>query len=86
MLLSSTFLNSTDRLSSYFEVSEDGWIVFTGSEKLLLCWLPYDLHIQLYHPQNKLVIGYNPVQLDLSSLAHGSEWIKCYQSGVVYTW
>jgi hypothetical protein len=86
MLFSNTFLNSTDRLSSYFDVSEDGWIVFAGPEEFLICWLPHDLHMQLYHPQNKLVIGQNPVQFDLSSLPHGPEWIKCYQSSEVYTW
>jgi hypothetical protein len=74
-------------MSSHFEVNSDGWITFNyDSKSLLICWIPNDLLPELYYPQTKLIIGHNPVQLDLSSLAHGSEWIKCYQKVLVHAW
>jgi WD40 repeat protein len=55
--------------------NEDGWVV--GPDGQLLLWIPLNFHPAMYAAGNILVIANNPLQLDLSSVAHGTSWHKC---------
>ena len=58
-------------------LQDDGWIV--GPNKKLLLWIPYSYHSSLYYtPWTRLVIPRGTLELDLSRMAHGSAWCKCY--------
>ena len=59
-------------------LQNDCWIV--GPNKKLLLWIPFSYHSSFpYTPWTKLVFpkGRSP-KLDLSRMAHGSDWCKCY--------
>ena len=58
-------------------LQDDGWIV--GPNKKLLLWIPPSYH-SLFHytPWIRLIIPRGPIELDLSSMAHGSTWSQCY--------
>ncbi|KIK41433.1 hypothetical protein CY34DRAFT_13061 [Suillus luteus UH-Slu-Lm8-n1] len=56
--------------------NEEGWVV--GPEGRLLLWIPLVLYsCNMYAPGTTLVIPNNALQLDLSSVAHGTSWHKC---------
>ena len=61
----------------YKAMTHDGWIVGPGSE--LLFWVPAAYRDKLW-PDSRLqiVIGKQPVQLDLSQFVHGTSWHECY--------
>ena len=58
-------------------LQDDGWIV--GPNKKLLLWIPFSYHSSFhYTPWTELVIPTGSPELDLSRMAHGSDWCKCY--------
>ena len=58
-------------------LQDDGWIV--GPNKKLLLWIPSFYHSSFqYTPWTKLVIPRGAPELDLSKMAHGPAWDKCY--------
>jgi hypothetical protein len=67
-----------DRRSTFRKLEEDGWMM--GPNRRLLFWVPpasrerfkYYLHIALIIPRGD-------VELDLSSMAHGTQWKHCYE-------
>jgi WD40 repeat protein len=70
----SSFLQDSET-SAPFGPNEEGWIV--GPEGRLLFCIPLHFHPVTYAPGNTLVIANNALQLDLSSVAHGTSWHKC---------
>ncbi|KDQ50899.1 hypothetical protein JAAARDRAFT_101194, partial [Jaapia argillacea MUCL 33604] len=54
---------------------ERGWIV--NSQFELLFWVPPWNRVGLYSPENLLVIGQQPTQLDFTNFVHGRDWMKC---------
>jgi len=55
----------------------DGWIV--GPNKQLLLWVPPSYHkLFFYTPWTNLVIPRGIPELDLSKMAHGHAWHRCY--------
>ena len=58
-------------------LQNDGWIV--GPNKKLLLWIPSFYHSSFhYTPWTRLVMPRGTPELDLSRMAHGSAWSKCY--------
>ena len=59
-------------------LQDDGWIV--GPNKRLLLWIPTSSYYSSFHytPWTRLVIPTGIPELDLSRMAHGSTWCKCY--------
>ena len=54
-----------------------GWIV--GPNKKLLLHIPFSHPLSFhYTPWTRLVIPRGIPELDLSRMAHGSDWYKCY--------
>ncbi|KAG2340093.1 WD40 repeat-like protein [Suillus weaverae] len=70
----SSFLEDSSTSASV-TAKEDGWVV--GPDGRLLLWIPLNFHPVVYAPGNTLVIANNPLQLDLSCVAHGMSWHKC---------
>ena len=61
-------------------LQNDGWIV--GPSEQLLLWIPYSYHpFFFYTPWTNMVIPRGCPELDLSRMAHGPAWHKCYMSG-----
>jgi hypothetical protein len=58
-------------------LSDSGWL-YTGPDEKLLLWIPPEYRDHLSWPQMKKVIGHPVVHLDLSNLAHGVSWHKCF--------
>jgi len=58
-------------------LQNDGWIV--GPNGKLLLWVPPSYH-KLFHytPWTQLVIPSGSPELDLSKMAHGPAWHRCY--------
>ena len=68
-------INGDCRDLIYFR--NDGWIV--GPKGQLLLWVPLAYQKSfLYTPWTHLIIPRGSVELDLSKLAHGLAWHKCY--------
>ena len=57
-------------------LQDDGWIV--GPKRQLLLWVPPSYHKFLYTPWTHLVLPRGYPELDLSKMAHGPAWNKCY--------
>ena len=58
-------------------LQNDGWIV--GPNRQLLLWVPPSYQkLFLYTPWTHLVIPRGNPKLDLSKMAHGPAWHKCY--------
>ena len=58
-------------------LQDDGWIL--GPNKRLLLWIPSSYHSFFhYTPWTRLVIPRGIPELDLSRMAHGPTWCKCY--------
>ena len=58
-------------------LQNDGWIV--GPKGKLLLWVPPSYHkLFLYTPWTHLVIPRGSPELDLSKMAHGPAWHRCY--------
>ena len=58
-------------------LQNDGWIV--GPNKKLLLWIPFSYHSSFhYTPWVRLIIPRGTPELDLSRMAHGSAWYRCY--------
>ena len=74
------FLGLSDVIEDYRNLvylQDDGWIV--GPNKKLLLWIPYSYHSSFhYTPWTRLVIPRGVPELDLSKMAHGSAWCRCY--------
>ena len=65
-------------------LQDDGWIV--GPNKKLLLWIPFSYHSSFhYTPWIKLVIPKGVPELDLSRMAHGPTWYRCYLPTTTYT-
>ncbi|KAI5984638.1 hypothetical protein EDD15DRAFT_2177037, partial [Pisolithus albus] len=61
----------------FVELQEDGWIV--GPRGQLLLWVPLTHHRLLYSPWNTLVMPKGGPELDLSRMAHGRTWHRCFE-------
>ena len=59
-----------------FHLQNDGWIV--SPHRQLLLWVPPSYHKFLYTPGTHLIIPRGTPELDLSTMAHGPTWHKCY--------
>ena len=58
-------------------LQNDGWIV--GPNKKLLLWIPFSYRSSFhYTPWVRLIIPRGTPELDLSRMAHGSAWYRCY--------
>jgi hypothetical protein len=68
-----------DDLQSMFTFLEkDGWMM--GPNGRLLFWVPpASRQAFKYNPQTALVIENGCVELDLSRMAHGTSWQRCYE-------
>jgi hypothetical protein len=69
-------------LAYLVKVTDMGWVCFGPKNKLLFC-APSTYHPR-WHPNPgmqplQLIIPAPDVQLDLSSMAHGSSWNLCYK-------
>jgi hypothetical protein len=53
----------------------DGWIV--GPQSQLLFWVPHQYRGTLWWPRNKLIIGTDVTEIDLSHYVHGPFWHQC---------
>ncbi|KAF7984957.1 hypothetical protein HWV62_9895 [Athelia sp. TMB] len=56
---------------------ENGWMQNSPTE--LLFWVPPAYRAPLWRPYNVLVLGQQPVRLDLGRFVHGSDWVRCYE-------
>ena len=72
------FCNVTQDCQNLVYLQDDGWIV--GPNGKLLLWIPFFYHSSLhYNPWTRFVISRGTsTELDLSRMAHGSSWWKCY--------
>ena len=58
-------------------LQNDGWIVGPNGKQLL--WVPHSYHkLFFYTPWTHLVIPRGIPELDLSKMAHGPAWHRCY--------
>ncbi|PPQ72843.1 hypothetical protein CVT26_003476 [Gymnopilus dilepis] len=71
--------SSTYMTAEAVEVDDQGWTRFKQDKSLLLFWAPQPYKPQWLHPQVRMIPA-PEVQLDLSRMAHGSEWHLCYDS------
>ncbi|KAG6327788.1 hypothetical protein ID866_11301 [Astraeus odoratus] len=83
-ILSSSYLTiclcAQGRRTTIVRLQTDGWIV--GPNGQVLLWIPIRHYPFLYYPQSSvLVIHGNAVELDLSRMAHGSNWQQCFLIG-----
>ncbi|KAG2064689.1 WD40 repeat-like protein [Suillus decipiens] len=72
----SSFLQDS-KIPASSSPNEEGWIV-SPEGRLLLC-IPLNFHPVVYTPGTMLVIANNPLQLDLSCVAHGTSWHQCWE-------
>jgi len=56
----------------------DGWI--KGQHGQLLLWIPSTMTKPFYGMCTRLIIPQGCVQLDLSKMAHGSNWQECFET------
>ncbi|KAG2158571.1 uncharacterized protein EDB93DRAFT_1118964 [Suillus bovinus] len=61
--------------STPFLLQVDGWMM--GPNCQLLFWVPPASRHAFYTPWNSLVIPRGGVELDLSRMAHGTNWSSC---------
>ncbi|KIM57759.1 hypothetical protein SCLCIDRAFT_129798 [Scleroderma citrinum Foug A] len=72
-------LHDSKGLVVEMSMQNDGWIM--GSNQQLLLWVPPSYHKSFFYtPQTHLVIPRGNIELDLSKMAHGPVWHKCYTS------
>ena len=76
----SLFLDSSSMIKDFRDLvclQNDGWIV--GPNKKLLLWIPSFYYSSFhYTPWTRLVMPRGTLELDLSRMAHGTAWSKCY--------
>ena len=76
----SLFINMSNVNVDYrdlIHLQNDGWIV--GPNGKLLLWVPSSYHkLFFYTPWTHLVIPRGIPELDLSKMAHGPAWHRCY--------
>ncbi len=70
-----TILEQRDIIS----VSRDGWVTSPSGDRLLF-WVPPEFRERLLMPGQQLLLGVEPLELDLSRFVHGPDWMNCYQS------
>ena len=79
---SSLFIDMSDDMEDpkgLVHLQNDGWIV--GPNGKLLLWIPSSYRsMYFYAPHTNLVIPKGGPELDLSRMAHGPNWHKCYTS------
>ena len=69
--------NMTEDCQDLVYLHDDGWIL--GPNKNLLLWIPSSYQSSFhYTPSTRLVIPKGVPELDLSRMAHGSAWYRCY--------
>ena len=69
--------NVNEHCRDLIYLQNDGWIV--GPNGRLLLWVPPSYHQSFhYTPWTYLVIPRGIPELDLSKMAHGPTWYKCY--------
>lgn len=56
------------------QMDDDGWIV--GTDSNLVLWIPFHLRGFFHQVRGTLVVD-GGIELDLSNMAHGSEWNRC---------
>ncbi|KAG2158576.1 uncharacterized protein EDB93DRAFT_1219155 [Suillus bovinus] len=61
--------------STPFLLQDDGWMM--GPNRRLLFWVPPASRDAFYTPWTSLVISRGGVELDLSCMAHGTNWSSC---------
>ncbi|KAG2142770.1 WD40-repeat-containing domain protein [Suillus bovinus] len=67
-----------DHRSTFDFLGDDGWM--TGPNGRLLFWVPPASRDEFrYNPETALVLPRGGVELDLSSMAHGTRWQRCYE-------
>jgi hypothetical protein len=57
-------------------LEKDGWMM--GPDGRLLFWVPPASRKPFYNPRTALVIP-RGAELDLSHMAHGTHWQRCYE-------
>ena len=76
----SLFIDMFDVNADYqdlIHLQDNGWIV--GPNGQLLLWVPPSYHKSfLYTPWTNLIIPRGHPELDLSKMAHGPAWYRCY--------
>ncbi|KIN99233.1 hypothetical protein M404DRAFT_1004898, partial [Pisolithus tinctorius Marx 270] len=66
-------------LDQAVKIHDDGWI--RGPKGQLLLWIPPKLRSPFYSMWTRAVIPRGCcTELDLSQMAHGKEWCKCFHS------
>ena len=71
-----------DYWQDLIHLQKDGWII--GPNNKLLLWVPPSYLPQFFYtPWTTLVIPRGVPVLDVSMMAHGATWHKCYSSGSV---
>ncbi|PSR83714.1 hypothetical protein PHLCEN_2v5646 [Hermanssonia centrifuga] len=75
-----TILEQRDTVNVNWGLREqDGWVTSPSRHRLLF-WVPPDFRDRLLMPGQQLVLGVEPLELDVSQFVHGSDWAKCYQA------
>ncbi|PSR75085.1 hypothetical protein PHLCEN_2v9333, partial [Hermanssonia centrifuga] len=75
-----TILEQRDTVNVNWELGEpDGWVTSPSRHRLLF-WVPRDFRKRLLMPGQQLLLGDEPLELDLSQSVHGPDWAKCYQA------
>ncbi len=75
-----TILEQRDTVNVNWESREpDGWVTSPSRHRLLF-WVPRDFRERLLMPGQQLILGVEPLELDLSQFVHGPDWAKCYQA------
>ncbi|KAI9460067.1 WD40-repeat-containing domain protein [Boletus coccyginus] len=72
-------VDSTIDRADPIRVGEEGWVEVVGARRYLLFWVPVHWRNTLCHypPANVMVIP-RGVEFDLSKMAHGNSWEKCW--------
>jgi WD40 repeat protein len=66
-----------DPRSTFALLGEDGWMM--GPNRRLLFWVPPASRKLFYNPWTAFVIPRGGPELDMSRMAHGTRWQRCYE-------
>ncbi|KAM6491485.1 hypothetical protein JOM56_013054 [Amanita muscaria] len=69
---------SGENSRGYAYLNQEGWIV--GPEGQLLLWVPFQYHKLLHKPGTLLALPDAAIELDLSVMAHGKQWMECFNA------
>ena len=68
--------HDTQAFHQCVRLHEDGWI--RGPHGQLLLWVPAGNRHPFYSPFTRLVMPRGGIELDLSKMAYGTKWKKCF--------